>query len=85
MIRRPARAAGLLFERDPSTGEALDEILLESAQKNPESLPLLEFTLEQLYEKRSEDGILALAAYSELGGLEGSIGACLSLAATPAK
>ena len=75
MIRRPARAAGLLFERDPSTGEALDEILLESAQKNPESLPLLEFTLEQLYEKRSEDGILALAAYSELGGLEGSIGA----------
>ena len=32
-----------------------------------DSLPLLEFTLEQLYEARTEDGLLTLEAFRALG------------------
>src|SRR4029434_11033534 len=39
----------------------------------PEILPLLQFTLEELYQRRTEDGLLTLAAYRELGGVEGSL------------
>jgi hypothetical protein len=49
MIRLPARAAGLRFELDPESGKALDDALHEEAWKSPEALPLLEFTLEELY------------------------------------
>jgi tetratricopeptide (TPR) repeat protein len=53
MIREPAAAAGLKFEsRD---GISLDREILKDAVDNPESLPLLEYALEQLYEKR--DGV----------------------------
>ena len=42
--------------------------------RDPSALPLLSYTLEQLYEKRTADGTLTFAAYQELGGLEGAIG-----------
>src|SRR5260221_5651958 len=42
MIRFPAEAAGLRFERDPDTNRSLDEALLEAAIASPEPLPLLE-------------------------------------------
>lgn len=74
MIRQPAAAAGLAFEENPSTGEKLDDLLRDSAIKDPAALPLLSYTLEQLYERRTEDGVMTLAAYKDLGGLEGAIG-----------
>ena len=49
--RRPRRR-GLLFERNAENG-ALDERLLADA-KTADSLPLLQFTLRQLYERRIE-------------------------------
>jgi len=73
MIRFPARAAGLRFEEDPDTGERLDDVLRDQASANPEMLPLLEFTLEELYQRRTSDGLLTFAAYDEIGGVEGSI------------
>ncbi|MGO8671541.1 MAG: hypothetical protein ACLQVD_09290 [Capsulimonadaceae bacterium] len=73
MIRYPTRAAGLRFEKDPATGESLDDILHAAAANDPEALPLLEFTLDELFNRRSSDGILTLAAYRELGGLEGAL------------
>jgi tetratricopeptide (TPR) repeat protein len=73
MIRLPTRAAGLRFEEDPSTNESLDDMLRDAAVARPEILPLLQFTLEELYQRRMDDGLLTLAAYRELGGVEGSL------------
>jgi hypothetical protein len=76
IVRAPAAAAGLVLERDVDKGE-LDERLLTDA-KTADSLPLLQFTLRQLYDRRVEaDGKVRLthAAYDALGGLEGAIAA----------
>jgi tetratricopeptide (TPR) repeat protein len=73
MIRLPTRAAGLRFEEDSASSERLDDMLRDAAAEHPEVLPLLQFTLEELYQRRTEDGILTIAAYRELGGVEGSL------------
>src|SRR5688572_29439915 len=73
MIRLPANAAGLRFEEDPASSERLDDMLRDAAAGHREILPLLQFTLEELYQRRTEDGMLTLAAYRELGGVEGSL------------
>ncbi|MEX0915334.1 MAG: tetratricopeptide repeat protein, partial [Wenzhouxiangellaceae bacterium] len=73
MIRLPTRAAGLRFEEDPASSDRLDDMLRDAAAEHPEVLPLLQFTLEELYQRRTEDGILTLAAYRDLGGVEGSL------------
>ncbi len=73
MIRLPANAAGLRFEEDPASSERLDDMLRDAAAGHREILPLLQFTLEELYQRRTEDGVLTLAAYRELGGVEGSL------------
>jgi tetratricopeptide (TPR) repeat protein len=74
IISVPAHQAGLRFETDLAAGVALDDMLLNAAAGRPGSLPLLEFTLEQLWQGRTDAGLLTLAAYRELGGLEGAIG-----------
>ena len=73
MVRLPTRAAGLRFEEDPSSNERLDDMLRDAAAARPELLPLLQFTLQELYERRREDGTLTLEAYKALGGVEGSL------------
>ena len=40
---------------------------------DPEALPLLEFTLDELFRQRTESGVLTFAAYERLGGLEGAL------------
>lgn len=74
MIRQPAVTAGLEFEENASTGDKLDEMIRDAALRDPSALPLLSYTLEQLYEKRTPDGLMTIAAYQELGGLDGAIG-----------
>lgn len=76
IVRAPAAAAGLVFEDSAEEGE-LDERLLADA-KSPDSLPLLQFTLRQLYERRVEangETLMTHAAYEALGGLQGAIAA----------
>ena len=73
MIEFPTRAAGLRFEVDPESGRRLDALLHEAAARDPQALPLLSFTLDELYRRRSEDGVLTLKAYDELGGMEGAL------------
>ncbi len=72
IIRYPALAAGLQFERHPETGRDLSEQIYQDAADAHDALPLLEFTLEELYQRR-RDNVLAWAAYEELGGLAGAI------------
>ena len=74
MIREPAREAGLRFEVDPVRGISLDEVVRQAATAERGALPLLSFLLENLWQRRSEAGVLTFAAYEELGGLEGAIG-----------
>ena len=73
MIRHPAAAAGLRFEEDAQSRVPLDEALRDAAAASPESLPLLEFALEALYDARSPDGTLTYDAYRALGGVEGAL------------
>ena len=73
MIRRPARAAGLYFEENRQTGQILDEVIRDETGDHAEVLPLLEFTLDELYLRRSENGQLTFDAYREIGGIEGSV------------
>lgn len=74
IIREPARLAGLTFERNNERDYDLADELCEAASQAPSSLPLLEFTLDQLWQRRSENRELTFAAYKELGGLEGALG-----------
>ena len=75
MIRFPAEAASLRFERDPDTGRSLDEALVEAASAKPEPLPLLEHLLSRLYQRQLDrkDGLLRWSDYRELGELQGAL------------
>lgn len=73
MIRLPAYAAGLSFEENTATGARLDDMLRDAAATQEGSLPLLQFTLSELYKLRGEDGTLTQQAYTDLGGLEGAL------------
>jgi len=82
-----AKAAGLVYETDPSTGERLDERIFRDAQgKN--TLPLLQFALQRLFERSKyvvvgdgegkpaltdNETRLTFADYQEMGGLNGAI------------
>ena len=68
MIREPAKAAGLVWEQ--RDGVSLDQELLRDAVGNPEALPLLEYTLAELYEKRA-GRLLRWADYG--GGLKDAL------------
>ena len=74
MIRLPARAAGLSYGTDASGLNRLDDRLCADAMQAPDALPLLQYTLQQLYLHRAPGEVLAWSAYEDLGGLEGAIG-----------
>lgn len=74
MIRLPAVAAGLHFERDGASERQLDDVLIETACRRVGSLPLLQYTLQALYESRDATGTLTFATYRRLGGIEGALG-----------
>src|SRR6185312_9595125 len=67
VIALPARAGGLEFEVNPE-GKSLDQVLREEAYLEQDSLPLLQFALNEIYLRRSGNE-LTFAAYWQLGGL----------------
>ena len=73
IITEPVWLAGLRYERNES-GETLDQRVLDGAVKHPEALPLLEYLLSELYERRTPEGLLTWKAYTDLGGVEGALG-----------
>jgi tetratricopeptide (TPR) repeat protein len=75
IVRKPAEAAELVFDRDPASGEGLDELLLHEADR-PDMLPLLQLALNRLFEARVTVGSetrLTHTAFTALGGLSGII------------
>ena len=73
MIRLPTIAADLNWEEDDNTGVTLDDIILTDAAAEPDCLPLLQYTLQELYLQR-KDNTLQVSTYKQLGGIEGAIG-----------
>jgi hypothetical protein len=81
IIRRPAAAAGLVFEADPEHGIGLDAVIAQAAAEEPGVLPLLSVMLEELYERDiGEAGAdvaprrsLRFSTYRGLGELKGAI------------
>jgi tetratricopeptide (TPR) repeat protein len=71
VITLPARAADLTFEIG-ADGTPLDQRLREDAYREKDSLPVLQFTLNELYLRRTGRQ-LTYAVYDGLGGLSGSI------------
>lgn len=74
IILEPALMAGLKFEPDPQSGEGLQQRILNDAMEHPDALPLVEYTLRELAESRSKEGLLRIESYDALGGIEGAIG-----------
>lgn len=73
IIRSPAWKANLGFETDPKTRTRLDDALRDAALSQPDALPLLQHTLQTLYERRNDQRQLTYEAYNDIGGLEGAI------------
>ena len=71
VIESPAMLAGLRYE---ATGDkTLADRILADVSAQTELLPLLEDLLRELFERRTADGLLTIAAYESLGGIEGSL------------
>lgn len=73
IIKRPAVAANIAWELDENTNSRLDDIILSDASRAPNCLPLLQYTLQELYLQRANNK-LCVKTYNELGGIEGAIG-----------
>ena len=76
IIKRPAEVAGLEFETDEKTGISLDAVIRDAAARDPASLPLLSFVLDELYRLDVETNgrnVLTYESYAKLGALEGAI------------
>lgn len=73
IIRTPAWKANLSFETDPISRDRLDDVLRDAAITHPDALPLLQHTLEALYEHKNEQHQLTFTTYQEIGGLDGAI------------
>jgi len=67
MIQKPALVTGYTFE------QGLIDTILDDAGKEPGNLPLVAYTLKQLFEHR-KDHTFTLAAYQAMGGVLGAIG-----------
>ena len=73
MIRYPAHDAALRWGKDPEhPGHTLDDLLQEAAWRDPKALPLLQFTLNELFRRRAGH-VLTCEDYRALGGLEGAL------------
>jgi hypothetical protein len=51
----------------------LDDVLRDEAAGEVGNLPLLEFALEELYRRRTPEGVLTHSAYREMGGVDGAL------------
>jgi len=74
IVRLPAREAGLRFEFDAEEGLDLADAIRAAAARNRGALPLLSYVLDQLWQRKTREGVLTFAAYRGLGGLEGALG-----------
>jgi hypothetical protein len=65
--------AGLSFERRGDPEEGVDDVLRDAAAEHPRVLPLLEFTLDELWKRSDATRVLRFQDYEDLGGLHGAL------------
>lgn len=68
VIVRPAGVAGVAV--DPAMATAL----VADAARAPGSLPMVQFALTEVFASAHDDGLMTLAAYRRIGGIEGVLG-----------
>ncbi|WP_375460409.1 AAA family ATPase [uncultured Enterovirga sp.] len=76
IVRRPAAAAGIVFEKDSESGVGLDAVISQAASEEPGALPLLSVMLQSLYERDVVDAggrTLTFEGYRALGELKGAV------------
>ncbi|WP_395374679.1 winged helix-turn-helix domain-containing protein [Marinicella sp. W31] len=73
IVTHSTAAAGLEFEFDKKQLKRLDEIILQDARQLSNPLPLLSYTLAQLYQKKTVNQQLTFKAYNGMGGLTGAM------------
>ncbi len=73
IIKLPALAAELQWEHDGTTNATLDDVILSDASLEPNCLPLLQYTLQELYLQR-DGNLLKRDTYYALGKIDGAIG-----------
>lgn len=71
VVTGPATLAGLRFEQ--AGDDSLINSIMREAASRTELLPLVEHLLLDLYEHRTESGLLTLERYRELQGLQGAL------------
>lgn len=73
IITAPAILAGARFEAEPDR-YSLPDTLADQAMQSPDSLPLLQVVLAQLYTRADpQRRVLAYAEYESIGGFEGAL------------
>ncbi|GAB5379591.1 MAG: hypothetical protein Alis3KO_29870 [Aliiglaciecola sp.] len=70
MVTLPGTGEVLTFEEGKDGQPGLDDYLVHRALEFPNSLPLLQFILQQLFANKSVNGLLNYSTYRNLGGLE---------------
>jgi formylglycine-generating enzyme required for sulfatase activity len=71
VVTGPARLAGLRFEK--SGEQSLADAIIRESAGCAELLPLVEYLMLDLFNHKTDDGVLTFAKYQELGGLEGAL------------
>ena len=75
IIRAPAALAGIRFVGNDKDDLPLADVLTDAARRQQDCLPLLQFTLQLLYDDdAAEPGTISYARYESIGGLEDAIG-----------
>lgn len=70
IIREPAKLAGIEWEID-SNGQSLDEIIINDAIEL-KSLPLIQFSLYELYKIKNDENLISFENYFSIGGIKGA-------------
>ena len=72
IVRKPVQAAGLMYEVGPQNNVSLDTYLINKAQSTQVSLPILQYTLWELF-KNKNNNTLTYSVYKNNGGMEGGL------------
>lgn len=70
IIKEPAKLAGVEWEINDN-GQALDEMIINDAIEL-KSLPLIQFSLYELYKIRDEENSISYENYQSIGGIKGA-------------
>ena len=74
IVKRPAQLAGFQFVGRDREGLHFSDVLVEAGVAAPDSLPLLQFVLERLFEREGGTGVISFESYMRIGTLTNAIG-----------